>query len=345
MDRRLRKVVRADQSVLAAAVAALSRSELDVLRETLKEAARKDKPKSFDELTESDLEGILGLNLTNVQTEDKLLRPSVVLPPVEEFPACGPSEELKFTLRRLKRVWTRASDAGCRSFVDAIVCEALDVVNGWVDGDTGTGAATMAGKLRAYPQTLVEYRGVGRAVRGRVDYLIGHANSSVMIDPDMDGFMVVVASEVSWAPWNWIQAVGEGGAVLRKRRSELRRGPVFVVLTNAKMWQFFVIDEDGWVYSSGDPIYMDYSKDEDLELVLRWLRWFATAGADMSPGVALPDRFVHLRGSMSEQVRTCLSRDGSTPPPRTFDSAVSSVLSKDDDTEITVGNEESELSD
>ncbi|KAJ3280920.1 hypothetical protein HK104_000316 [Borealophlyctis nickersoniae] len=331
MDELLQKFVNAPEGSRSAALGALSKEQLEQLMTSVSKAAQKKKSKGFESLTERDLQERLNLNLTNV-SNDKIEKPSVFLPSLDVFPSRAPSKELKFILGRLRRVWTRASEAGCRTFIDAIISEALDVVNGW-EGDAGDGQATKDNSLRAYPEATLKHQGASGTVKGRADYLIGHVNASKLTYLHMDAFMIGVEAKVAWTEWAWIQAVGEGGALLRKRLSHDRQGPIFVVLTNAKNWQFFVIDEEGWVYSSGKPIRIDFGNDEDLELVLRWLRWFATAAADISPRSSLSDINAKLRGKMAEQIRTCLSRDGLAPPPSSLDSALTTLSSwsSDDD--------------
>ncbi|KAJ3043431.1 hypothetical protein HDV00_005129 [Rhizophlyctis rosea] len=120
--------------------------------------------------------------------------------------------------------------------------------------------------MQAFPEASLKYPGV----RGRVDYLLGHVNTEKLKQTHIDGLMCAVKAKSNWPADGWVQAVGSGGAVLRVRQKQGKSRPVFVDLTNADSWQFFVIDDLGRSYSSGQPIQLSGAEnDPNLELILR----------------------------------------------------------------------------
>lgn len=72
--------------------------------------------------------------------------------------------------------------------------------------------------------------------------------------------------------------------------------PVFAVLTNAKFFQFFAIDTNDVVYSSGgNPIVLgpgadgEWASSKSLVEILRWLQWFVDCMKSISPRVSCQD--------------------------------------------------------
>ncbi|KAJ3033907.1 hypothetical protein HK097_004684 [Rhizophlyctis rosea] len=283
----------------------LTENQLQILMKAAARALEVRKAKSFKSLTESDLQQILRLDIHNTASARHTHHPTLRLPDVTEFPSIPPSDQLKFQLGRLDRNWSWASEQGRRATIDAILGEALDVCNGWraenPDEEPGSNGRT----IRAYPQAWVKYPGV----QGRVDYLLGHVKTEKLERAHIDGLMCAVEAKLDWPAGAWMQAVGSGGAVLRIRQKQGKSGPVFVILTNADSWQFFLIDDAGRTYSSGKPIQISPDEtDPNLEIVLRWCRWFITAVIDIRPRTSLHDLFASFRGKMRQQVESHLFR-------------------------------------
>lgn len=85
---------------------------------------------------------------------------------------------------------------------------------------------------------------------------------------------------------------------MRKRQKSKKANPnsgIFVVLTNGTFWTFYVIDKDGVVYCSGNPI-------SDVGDILTWLDWFVQGATASSPRVSLLEMTEEQKGKATSTV-------------------------------------------
>ncbi|KAJ3042445.1 hypothetical protein HDV00_007215, partial [Rhizophlyctis rosea] len=280
--------------------------------------------KSFGAVTLRDLsnQGGLALNVKNVNTDEIRLKASLILP--HDFPRPPSTEHLTRQLERLSRVWSKNSETGRRTFIDAILAEAVDVAfHGRVvddkvsaevgcddeglageeeeeemqkevaAGDGGAGGVSEddveeeePGPLRVFTEVELKWEGTKMAVGGTVDYLLGHVEGDQIEEDMKDSYLIAVEAKKEWPENAFIQALAEGGALLRRRQVQTtkaaKEGGVFIVLTNATLWNFYYIDQNGVVYCSGDPITSSHVSE-----ILAWLTFFVKGTCAISPRVSM----------------------------------------------------------
>ena len=198
--------------------------------------------------------------------------------------ASVPRDTLCQVLIDLRTYWARNSEMACRSRIDAIILEAL---------------ATSGVEITCFAEVKNEWMGPGYGYTGAVDYMIGSAPTMDAVD-DIDSFILVVEAKREWPDNSVAQVLAEAGCLLKKRMENGKNTPVFAMLTNAYLFQFFAIDVDGIVYCSGPPCVLGlgpdgtYATSHSLLLILRWLRWFISCMAAISPRVSAEDLSVDM---------------------------------------------------
>ncbi len=98
-----------------------------------------------------------------------------------------------------------------------------------------------------------------------------------MIGAGGDSFLLVVEAKKEWPDSAVAQVLAEAGCLLKNRELKRKCTPVFAVLTNAVFFQFFAIDTNSFVFSSGVAIPLSKAKDRSYKTstsliqILRWL--------------------------------------------------------------------------
>ncbi|KNC97014.1 uncharacterized protein SPPG_07829 [Spizellomyces punctatus DAOM BR117] len=266
-------------------VAGMPGASRETLRKMLALLRQDAKLTPFTKMTWNQLQSPEGLNLdvANVEAAAQRRIPSLQVPPF--VGSVHPTEHLTRQLDRLDRVWSLNSEAACRTIVDAILGEAVDTFYHGIMVDERPQEDAMKvgrplGRLRVFLEVDLEWRGPNKGATGIVDYLLGHGGGDDVDDVKKDSFLIAVEAKKEWPNSAIPQAIAGGGTLLRYRQKYGRSGPVFVILTNATLWNFYCIDDAGVVYGSGPDIV--YSK-ETLPTILRWLRWFIMGAAVTSP--------------------------------------------------------------
>ena len=174
----------------------------------------------------------------------------------------------------------------CRSRIDAIIAEAI---------------ATSGVEFRTYCEVKNDWSGQGFSYQGNVDYMIGEGGES---------FLLVDEAKKEWPDSAVAQVLAEAGCLLRNRELDGKSTPVFAVLTNAVFFQFFAIDTNSVVFTSGVPIPLrkdgSYKTSTSLVQILRWLNWFIKSMADVSPPSSQTD--AAARGGLVKQAVSELSK-------------------------------------
>ncbi|KAI8823070.1 uncharacterized protein EV422DRAFT_523234 [Fimicolochytrium jonesii] len=252
----------------------------------------------FTKMTWSEMKSAEGLHLDvrNVELATRRAVTSLSLPPFLD--SVQPTEHLKGQLARLERTWSRNSEAGRRTFVDALLAEAVDTFYHGILVDERSSESMLdsvdveppesgsTAPLRVFSEVEIKWSGACKGVTGNVDYLFGHADADDVEEGMKDSFLIAVEAKKEWPDSAVRQAIAEGGVLLRYRQKNNKTGPVFVVLTNATFWVFYCIDNNGVVYSSGPEIVFG---ETTLPMILRWLRWFVMAAAVTSPRASTVD--------------------------------------------------------
>jgi hypothetical protein len=134
-----------------------------------------------------------------------------------------------------------------------------------------------------------------------------------MIGSGGESFLLVVVAKKEWPDSAIAQVLAEAGCLLKNRQLDGKSTPVFAVLTNASFFQFFAIDTNSVVFTSGAPISLCTAKDRSyksstsLVQILRWLSWFIKSMADVSPPSSQTDDAA-ARGELVVQAVSELSK-------------------------------------
>ena len=205
----------------------------------------------------------LNLNLKNVE-KNRIMEPSLFLPDDFETKEIVPTDLLCGYLKRLDSIWDFGTEMARRSRIDAIIAEAI---------------ATSGVEFRTYCEVKNDWSGQGFSYKGSVDYMIGQGGES---------FLLVVEAKKEWPDSAVAQVLAQAGCLLKNRELNGKSTPVFAVLTNAAFFQFFAIDTNSVVFTSGAPISLSTAKDRSykssisLVQILRWLNWFINSMAEIS---------------------------------------------------------------
>lgn len=161
--------------------------------------------------------------------------------------------------------------------------------------------------------------------------MIGSSVSRDTAD-NMDSFLLVVEAKKEW-PDSYVlfsipylklllifsfrsalpQVLAEAGCLLNKRLAAGKQTPVFAVLTNAQLFQFFAIDTDSIVYCSGAPMVLaagpdgSWNTSTSLVDILKWFRWFITCMVFISPRASRVDITQTMERALAD-VRDCFGK-------------------------------------
>jgi hypothetical protein len=105
----------------------------------------------------------------------------------------------------------------------------------------------------------------------------------------VESFLLVVEAKKDFPDSAVAQVLAEAGCLLKNRQLVGKSTPVFAILTNAVSFQFFAIDTNSVVFTSGVTNMLKRSADrkykdsKDLIEILRWMKWFITSMECVSP--------------------------------------------------------------
>ena len=193
---------------------------------------------------------------------NKILRQSTYIP--DRVPAVIPSSFLCQHLEMLDEVWSFNTETDCRAKIDEVLAAAVRS-----PGKT----------LHVFCEVKNDWRGSGFSYTGCVDYMIG--SGCTMGNSEVDSCLVSVEATKEWPESGVAQILAEMGCLQKNRLSKGKKTPVFGMLSNGLMFQFFAIGINSSVYGSGmpivlspDPVNGKYESSESLANILRWLKWF-----------------------------------------------------------------------
>ena len=249
---------------------------------------------AFSEATFTDCTRRDGLNL-DINLVWPYQGPTLHLP--SDFPAPSPTLVLIEQMVRIQRAWIHDNETARRMIINAILTEVI--LNG------------LGAHLRGYCEVNndLEFSN-GVKYTGFTDYMIGTG-----LEPrSVDTLVLVVKAKGAWLPSAiFPQVICEAGCLLKRRIQAGKETPVFAILTNGENFQFFALDVDSKVYSSGQ-IVLDrgssgsFADSPSLIEILRWCYWFVSCMNAVSPRVAGMDLDQVEINSACELVRACFGR-------------------------------------
>ena len=218
---------------------------------------------SFTSATREQIESFLKLDLRTVDSAVYTLR----LPPASAFPRLAITDYLVDNLTKDLRLHHMNSEASNSGIIKLLLKDAvLQVADGF---------------LKIVQESNEKWENDGVRFNGYVDYSIkSNDNKSQLIVTEVKGVWDEDEAET--------QLLAEAGALLCRRLDDGKNTPVFGVLSNAKIFKFYVIDDrDRSVYSSGLVTMQyrpgtDFRESEELKEIVTWLRWFLTVITSIS---------------------------------------------------------------
>lgn len=230
-----------------------------------------------------DLHKCLGLKTELVERLSEIPC-SIFLPYTEDFEI---SDILAQSLKDLDNHCQKDNESSRRNYIQCIFLEAL---------------RTTGSKIQTVIEVPLEYAGPNLVLKGKADFLVGSSDET---DGALfDGFIILVEAKQRLGGSSYeaqiCQILAAAGASLKVRQamkesSEYPATPVFGVLTDAVTFQFFAIDDDLNVYSSGDHTNLrlkantDYKNSDDLKMILSWLNFIIKSIMVVSPRCSSSD--------------------------------------------------------
>lgn len=170
--------------------------------------------------TKRDCEVLFGMDFRNLDDT----RATLYVP--EDFPAPSPSYELCAVLDKIRRRVELDTEAACRLIINEILLEVID--------EAADAGANVWGFFE------VPNGWTGNAFTGFTDYMIG----SKLKVGELDSMLLVVEAKLEWPRKAVWQVLIEAGCHLKTRMGAGKNTPVFAVLSNGTLFQFFAIDTD-----------------------------------------------------------------------------------------------------
>ncbi|CAM6127497.1 unnamed protein product [Calypogeia fissa] len=177
-------------------------------------------------------------------------------------------------LDKVQKCFAMDNEAECRMLIDAILLEVLERER------------ESEANLTGFCEVKNDWEGPGLKYTGTVDYMIGSAADRSVLS--MDSFFLVMEAKKEWPDSAVAQVLAEAGCLLKRRLNSGKKTPVFAVLTNGRLFRFFVIDADGVVYSSEEMLGLSQGY-ASLAEILRWFSWFLGAMKAVSPRASQTD--------------------------------------------------------
>ena len=171
-----------------------------------------------------------------------------------------PEPEFKTAFERVGKAFHQQNEAGRRIFLNLFLSDIIL-------------RPEFEGCLRIFPElevTVVETNGPKkRRLNGRTDYTVGFGKGKDIFDNAIprELHLVAVEAKTSIGEQDLWQCVAEAASLYKTRvdagKADKR---VWGILSNAKQWQFVLIDEDGLLWQSEDFLLDLRSYDESKVL-------------------------------------------------------------------------------
>lgn len=235
------------------------------MNKTFIKAFKTTKKFSDPKLKFKDLHKCLGLKTELVERLSEMPC-SISLPPADDFVI---SDILVESLKDLDNHCRKDNELTIRNYIQCIFFESL---------------RTVGSHMQLKTDVPILYEGRELVLKGHVDFLVEpSAKKENML---FDSFIVLVEAKQRLGGLSYeaqiCQILAATGASLKVRQTMKKlpgypnTPPVFGVLTDSVTFQFFAIDDNLQVYSSGDhtnlhlKAYTDYKNSDDLKKILSW---------------------------------------------------------------------------
>ncbi|KAI8804641.1 hypothetical protein BJ742DRAFT_823665 [Cladochytrium replicatum] len=201
--------------------------------------------KSFSEADSEWIQAVTGVSTTYRKWIDYVIDETV-----------HPGPEFKTAFERVGKAFHQHNEAGRRIFLNLFLS---DIILRPEFNET----------LRIFPElevTVVETNGPKkRKLNGRTDYTVGFGKGKDMFDNTIprEVHLVAVEAKTSIGEQDLWQCVAEAASLYKTRvDADKANKRVWGILSNAKQWQFVLIDEDGLLWQSEEFLLDLRSYDE-----------------------------------------------------------------------------------
>lgn len=235
---------------------------------------------------------------------------SIFLPDGYDFDV---SDTLIQNLKNLDRNCPKDNEFSRRNYIQCILLEVLGVIKS---------------NMQLKSEVWRKYEEPNLILTGKADFLVDSSTKTVYgikIDDQVsfDDFIVLVETKQRLGGSSYeaqiCQLLACVGASIKlrqvtKKSTEYPNTPVFGVLTDAVTFQFFVIDDDLQVYSSGDHTNLrlnansDYKKSEDLSKILSWTKFIIESSMSVSPRCSKVDLSPESAEKTLRSLRSCFKK-------------------------------------
>ncbi|KAJ3198109.1 hypothetical protein HDU67_003603, partial [Dinochytrium kinnereticum] len=219
---------------------------LEVIKLVIKEPPES---KSFSEADSDWIQSVTGVNTAYRKWTGYVIDENV-----------HPGPEFKTAFERVGIAFHQHNEAGRRIFLNLFLSDIIL-------------RPEFEQTLRIFPElevTVVETNGPKkRKLSGRTDYTVGFGKGMDMLDTTIprDVHLVAVEAKTSIGEQDLRQCVAEAASLYKTRVDAGKAGKrVWGILSNAEMWKFIFIDEDGLLWQSG-PFHMDLRSYDELQVL------------------------------------------------------------------------------
>lgn len=225
--------------------------------------------------------GIKSISFTKAQAMDiaEVTGINVYHKPYTEFTldaTVNPSEDFLKQLEKNNKVWSLNSEASRRTVIDLFL---RDIV-----------ARDEFDKMRIFCELNMSVVDENRTkkLNGDVDYTIGHAGG-MPIDqyfPPNDSHLIVFEAKKDWPNDSHWQCIAEAATLYKTRKDQKKRNPrVWGILSNANIWKFIHINNDGQLFVSGEYFsgIPTMCNEEKISTIYRIIHYIVKRAYESSP--------------------------------------------------------------
>lgn len=172
--------------------------------------------------------------------------------------------------------WVMNSEASRRTIIDLFIGDIVPMFGSY---------------LRIYCEmslgTSVVKDGRSYELSGRCDYTIGHAGGKDIssISPPDDSHLVSVEAKLAWERKYIWQCVAECSTLYKTRKDAGKKNcQVWGIVTNASIWVFIYIDQDGHIWESEEyHLGLPYVKTDSILEIYRFVYYLVKCCYQASP--------------------------------------------------------------
>ena len=197
-----------------------------------------------------------------------------------------PSQRFKDSFNETVDVFHQTTEAGRRIFINVFLS---DIV----------GKAPFRGVLKIFTEVPMDVctstvfeNGMKRKLGGNADYTVGFALDDVF-DTEIPTELLLVAVEAkcTFSKKDIWQCVAETATLYKSRKDKMKANRcVWGVLSNAETWQFIFINQDGFLFRTGE-LFLDIREyqEEQVLKIYRFLYYLVKKCSESSPRNSMED--------------------------------------------------------